>query len=319
MNAPVARGLLAGALLLCLTGCSAGLLRKAAAAQPRLEIDQVPYFPQRDHQCGPAALATILTAAGASTSADALTHEVYIAGRKGSLQAELLAAARRHERVAFVLEPTLPALLQELEQARPVLVLQNFGFESWPRWHYAVVVGYDRERDTFLLRSGRHQRQQLAARRFLATWRRAGNWGFVALRPGELPAAANPASFLNAVAALETLGSRDSASLAYQAAVSRWPEEPLAWFALGNNRLALGEDAAAEAAYREVLRIAPAQLPARNNLALLLARRGCVAAARAALEPARVAAGNGAFAAQIADSFHEIEARGITDAACSMH
>ena len=314
-----ARGLWPGVLLLSLAGCSTQLLKDGAAARPQVEISDAPYFSQRDYQCGPAALATILGASGADASADALVHEVYIAGRKGSLQAELLAATRRHDRVAFVLEPSLPALLQELEHGRPVLVLQNFGMSSLPLWHYSVVIGYDRERDTFLLRSGRHQRQQLAARRFLGTWRRGGNWGFIALRPGDLPADASALRFLDAAAALEALGNHTAASPAYEAAVARWPEETLAWFALANNRAALGQSAAAETAYREVLRIAPGQIPARNNLALLLAQRGCIADALAILEPARVAAADGPFAAEIADSRREIEARATVASACGVH
>lgn len=302
-----ARGLWAAWLPLGLAGCSTQLLTDAAAAQPHVEISDTPYFPQRQYQCGPAALATILNAAGDSTSADALAHEVYISGRKGSLQAELLASTRRHERMAYLLDPSLPAMLKELEQGRPVLVLQNFGLSALPLWHYAVVIGYERERDTFLLRSGHHPRQELAARRFLATWQRAGHWGFIALRPGALPANASAEKFLDAAAALEALGNHAAVTPAYEAAVGRWWSEPLAWFALANNRLSLGQSAAAESAYREVLRIAPAQIPASNNLALLLAQRGCVAEARSLLEPARLAAADGPLAAEIADSSHQVE------------
>jgi hypothetical protein len=57
-----------------------------------------------------------------------------------------------------------------------------------------------------------------------------------------------------------------------------------------------------------VLRLAPEDLPARNNLALLLARRGCPTVALALLEPARIAAANGTFAAEIADTRREIQA-----------
>ena len=306
-------------LLLALSGCSTQLLTDAAAAQPRVEISSTPFFPQTDHHCGPAALATVLGAAGVSASADELAHEVYIPGRKGSLQVELLAAARRHQRLAYVLEPSLPALLRELEHGKPVLVLQNFGIAPLPLWHYAVVIGYDRERDTFLLRSGRHELQQLAARRFLGTWGRADNWAFIALRPGELPADPGAVKYLDAAAALEALGNPAVVTPAYEAAVMHWPEEPLAWFALANNTLALGQGAAAEAAYREVLRLAPAQIPARNNLALLLAQRGCTREALAILEPARAAAGDGPLAAEVADSLRSIESQAPGASACAAH
>jgi tetratricopeptide (TPR) repeat protein len=305
------------ALLPGLTACSTRLLQNAEAARPRVEISRTPFFPQSDHQCGPAALATILTASGAETAPDALTSEIYVPGLKGSLQAELLTSARRHARVAYVVDPSLQGLLAELEHERPVLVLQNFGLRSWPLWHYAVVIGYDRERDTLLLRSGRNQRQQVAAARFFGTWGRAGYWGFIALRPGELPADGAASRFLEAVDSLDALGDHQAAISAYEAAVRQWPAEPLAWFALGNNRATLGQSEAAESAYREVLRLAPGHLPARNNLALLLARRGCRTAALAMLEPARVAAADDPYAAELADSQREIEAGEDRAANCS--
>jgi hypothetical protein len=312
-----ARGLWSLALLLAATGCSTRLLTQAGATQSRTEIAATPFFPQTDHHCGPAALATVLVASGSETNPEALAREVYIPGLEGSLQAELLTSARRHGRIAFVLEPTVAALLRELEQGTPVLVLQNFGAVSHPLWHYAVVIGYDRERDTFLLRSGGDQRQQLAARRFLGTWERADNWAFIGLRPGVLPADPGAPRYLEAAAALEALGEHARVAPAFEAAVRRWPGEPLAWFALANNQQALGQLAAAEDSYRKVLQIAPAQVAARNNLALLLAQRGCASEARATLEPARAAAAGGPLAAEIDDSLRTIEAHPQDTPACS--
>ena len=303
-----ARGLWSLALLLAATGCSTRLLTQAGATQSRVELASTPFFPQTDHHCGPAALATVLVASGSEASADALAHEVYIPGLEGSLQAELMTAARRHGRIAYGLEPSLPALLRELEQGTPVLVLQNFGTASLPLWHYAVVIGYDRERDLFLLRSGRDERVPLAARRFLGTWDRADNWAFIVLRPGVLPADRDAVRYLGAAAALEVLGNHAGVAPAYEAAVTAWPGESIAWFALANNQQALGQDAAAETAYREVLRLAPAQIPARNNLALLLAQHGCTAEALVVFEPARTAAaGDGPLAAELADTLRTIE------------
>ncbi|MBS0388403.1 MAG: PA2778 family cysteine peptidase, partial [Proteobacteria bacterium] len=199
MSARAARGLACCALLLAVGGCSTQLLRESGADQPAVARIDAPWFPQREHQCGPAALATLLNSTGVAATPDALAHEVYIPAMRGSVQAEMLAATRRHERIALPLEPALAALLQELEHGHAVLVLQNFGLASMPLWHYAVVVGYDRERDALLL-SGPHDRpKRLAARRFIGTWRRAGQWAFIALRPGELPASSKPAQYLDAV------------------------------------------------------------------------------------------------------------------------
>src|SRR5512138_2901500 len=70
-----------------------GLARKA-------ELAELPFFPQREYECGPAALAMILRDSGADVSVDDLVKEVYLPARHGSLQAEMLAAPRRHERVS---------------------------------------------------------------------------------------------------------------------------------------------------------------------------------------------------------------------------
>jgi hypothetical protein len=254
----------------------------------------------------------VLVAAGGATSAEALVPEVYLPGREGSLQVELLGSARRHDRLPYVIEPGPAALVAQLEDGRPVLVLQNFGSVRTPTWHYAVVIGYERDADRFLLRTGTTRRQPIAARRFLATWRRADAWGMVALRPGELPASASAGRYLEAASGLETAGRTAAAALSYAAATARWPQQPLGWFALANVRLAQGQLADAEAAYRRSLTLDPAQPAARNNLALLLARRGCLDAARAEIGRARAQAAGTPFAAEVAASEREITALGAT-------
>ena len=293
-----------------LAGC-AGLVPREAPVQgrsERVELADVPFFPQRRYQCGPAALATVLAYSGIDTSADALVPEVYLPARKGSLQVELLAASRRHARVGYVIEPTLAALVAELDAGHPVLVLQNLGAVHLPIWHYAVVIGYDSGREQFILRSGSTRRELLHAGRFAGTWRRGGRWGMLSLRPGEIPGGAQPARYLESVAALETAGQTAAARTSYEAAAARWPGEPLAWFALGNRRLADGGAREAESAFARALELAPGDVAARNNRALLLARRGCRAEALAEIALAAQRAEHGPLEREVADSRRTIEA-----------
>jgi tetratricopeptide (TPR) repeat protein len=303
-----ARIALAGLGTLALAGCSGLPLREAGAGAARVELADTPFFPQQQYQCGPAALASVLVAAGVATSAEALVPEVYLPARQGSLQAELLGAARRHDRLPYVIDPEPAALIAQLDDGRPVLVLQNFGSARSPAWHYAVVIGYERDAERFILRTGTTRRQQIAAARFLATWRRADSWGLVALRPGELPAGATAARYLEAASGLEAAGRTAVAASSYAAATARWPQQPLGWFGLANVRLAEGRFVDAEAAYREALALDPAQPAARNNFALLLARRGCVDAAQAEISRAHAAAAGTRFAAEVADTEQDIAA-----------
>ena len=128
-------------------------------------LEQVPFHPQELHQCGPAALATLLGASGLAADPLQLADQVYVPGRRGSFQAELIAATRRAGRVPWQVDGTLAALAAEVAAGRPVLVLQNLALPAWPRWHYAVVIGVDADRVT--LRSGKRRSLRMSRRAFL--------------------------------------------------------------------------------------------------------------------------------------------------------
>lgn len=252
---------------------------------PAVELTSVPFFPQTEFQCGPAALATVLAHGGAEVDADQLVNEVYAPGLRGSLQPELLGATRRHGFIPYVLEPETSALLAELAARRPVLVLQNLGVDRIPVWHYAVVVGIDG--DDVILRSGTEERRIERGPRFLRSWQRGSNWAFVALAPGELPATATAGAYVRALAGAEPLLEPAAADRGYRAALERWPTDELVLFAAAGRRHAGGDLNGATALYRQLLAAAPQHAAARNNLANVLAERGChteaLVEARAAL------------------------------------
>lgn len=265
-------------LVTSLAGCvtTAPLDAMAPADAPRrVELTATPFFPQDDHQCGPAALSTLLAAAGVDVQPDDLVAEVYLPGRQGSLQAELLAAARRRGRMAYTLAGTPDALLAELQAGRPVLVLQNLGIDAVPVWHYAVVVGYDADRDEVILRSGRERRQVTAWARFEGSWRRAGRWAVVLLEPGTLPARPDALVYLEGCAGLEAAGQSGAAERAYAAAAQRWPEEPLAHLGMGNAAYARDDFVAAVRSYRRGVDLDADHAALRNNLAQALLDAGC--------------------------------------------
>lgn len=268
----------------------------SASVPPVVELADTPFYPQRDYQCGPAALATVLGASGVKVTADELVDRVYLPGRRGSLQAELLAASRSFDRLPYALEPALPALLSEVAARHPVLVLQNLGLASVPIWHYAVIVGFDASTDRLILRSGTTRRLEMPARRFLATWQRGENWAIVVLDPQVLPASVERRRYLEAAAALEATRRYDAAARAYRTALARWPQDATALLGLGNVSYARGDLGGAEAAYRAVLDAEPQHAVARNNLAQTLLDGGDprraleeISAAQAALSDARLA------------------------------
>lgn len=299
------------ALASLLVGCAASppLQDGLPASAPRaIELDATPFFPQEDFQCGPAALATLLVASGIEVTPEALAPDVFIPGREGSLTLELIGATRRHGRVPYVLATTAEEMIAELEAGRPVLVLQNLGAGPLPVWHYAVLIGYDAERNLAVLRSGSEQRLEMKWQRFAGTWHRGGRFALTTLPPGVIPAHADPARYIEAAAGLEAAGQRQAASKAYDAAIARWPGEPLPWLGRGNLAYAGGDRAAAADAWLRVIELDPANVAARNNLAELLLDAGCLDESRRQVERASALAAGTTLEPAVADSRARIEA-----------
>lgn len=281
----LAGGVLCAALLL--GGCAAPpQLARLESAWPtgipaQAEITSVPFYPQEDYECGPATLAMVASAAGVSVRPEQLVEQVYVPARKGALQQEMLAAARRQGLLSYALAPQLESVLQEVAAGHPVIVFQNLSLPVYPVWHYAVVIGYDRQQGTVLLHSGRSERLEMGLDTFERTWARGGYWAMVALAPQQLPATAEPDRLVAAIAALERVWPQ-LAREAYGQALLRWPTHRPSLLGAGNAAYAAGQRAAAAAAFRHAAHVHPDFADAWYNLAQVLMEQGARREARAA-------------------------------------
>lgn len=250
-------------------------------------IEGVPFFPQNDYHCGPAALATVLSASGLSTVVpDDLVSKVYVPGRKGSFQVEMLAAARSHGRIPYLIEPRIEHLISEVQADNPVLVLQNLGVSWYEVWHYAVVVGYDLSSEKLVMHSGEKKRRMTRLGVFEQTWQRSDYWGVVLLKPGMLPRQADEQKYFLSVVDFARNNPAAEVVKAYQAGLDRWPSSKVLGFALANLHYDTGKLPEALVGYRQVLTTSPDFAPAYNNLAQLLSELGEHAEAIAMAEQA---------------------------------
>lgn len=268
LAAPALAGVFICALL---TGCATPQVAQLDARWPaRLpgvaQVAGVPFFPQEDFECGPAALAMAAGAAGMPVAPATLVPQVFLPGRQGSLQVEMLASTRRQGLLAYPLAPRVEALLTEVAAGTPVVVFQNLSFAFSPVWHYAVVIGYDRARNTVTLHSGVTERMEMSLFTFERTWERGGHWAMLALPPGRLPATAEPSVHTTAAAALERINPR-AAQLAYEVALQRWPGQRAAMLGLGNTAYAQKDLSRAATAYEATTAVHPDFADAWNNLA----------------------------------------------------
>jgi len=264
--------------LCTLAGCASESSLSLLVPEQPILLDDVPYYPQEEFHCGPASLAMLLGASGVSASPDELAPYVYLPERQGSLQVELIAASRRWKRIPYVISPSIASVVGELEAGRPVLVLQNLGLNILPVYHYSVVIGILPSGE-IVLRSGENEKLLVDLDKFTRSWEKAGSWGIVALKAGELPFQPEKTHYLRAVRDLELAGHLQEAELGYTAALSRWPGDRSALFILGNNQIALKEYKEAEGIFRELVLNDSGDIAALNNLAETLSLQGCPAIA----------------------------------------
>jgi len=270
---------LAGLAFIALTSCSTAkqsiqLYESPPDIPSNVELESAPFYPQRDYQCGPAALATVINFHKPETTPDSLVPQIYIPELKGTLQIEMLAASRRLNRLAIEQDGQLTSILKEVANGNPVLVMQNLGFEGYPYWHYAVVIGYDLDKRKIILRSGEIKRLVRPFSVFERTWQRSKFWSVIVVPAGVMPVTVNAESYSKAAIAFELTSAKQQSLLVYQKGVQRWPGNFLLQMGLGNISYALNEYSEAEKAFLTATKLKPQKAEAWNNLAYALIMQG---------------------------------------------
>jgi tetratricopeptide (TPR) repeat protein len=229
----------------------------------------------------------MLNSQGLQTDPEILKELVYIPGREGSLQVEMVAAARAHGMLVYPIAKELESLLTEVASGNPVLVMQNLRFGWWPQWHFAVVIGYDAGEQDLILHTDTRKREAIDLEVFSNTWGRADNWAVTILPPDRVPATAKPLRFLQSAHDLETTGRTTAAGIAYETAETTWPDQPAAPMARGNLAWQLGHRSEATGHFLRTVKRFPEFAEGWNNLAFALQASGC---ASTAAQAARCAA-----------------------------
>lgn len=273
--------------LLVITGCATSpqtqkLLTEPSSTFNSTELRDVPFYPQTQYQCGPAALATVMQYRGRDVLPDELVSQVYIPEKKGSLQVEMIAASRKQGLMPYPMAPKLSDLIDELEAGNPVLVMQNLGLDWYPVWHYAVVVGYDLAEQHLILRSAETKRWISDLSTFERTWQRSHYWALVMVEPDQLPASAEPAKWLKTAFELELVGQVKAAAQAYQAGLNQWPDSFETGLALTNLLYNQQNFSQADAVFESMVSQHGSNATLWNNWAYNLKAQSCLLQAKQA-------------------------------------
>jgi tetratricopeptide (TPR) repeat protein len=267
------------AALLMLGGCSSQNLLPPNSNYPSSKLD-VPFVAPRSELCASSSIEMLSLYWHSKTqflprlTREELESRTLLPQKGGTLQIELMAAARANGLLVYELDPSFEALFLELSASHPVIVLVNRSFSWVPLWHYAPVTGYDAQTQTILTHFGDEANETLSLSTFEAIWNRSQKWGIVLLAPGEIPASATPRKFLLCVYALEKQGMVREAVVSYEAALRHWPQHVETLFALGNAYYGLNEVAKAEETYKKIVSLDATNPLALNNLADILLHKG---------------------------------------------
>ncbi|MBN2869904.1 MAG: PA2778 family cysteine peptidase [Campylobacterales bacterium] len=251
----------------------------------------VPFTPPQNELCAATSLSSLSLYWQANLpftprlTNDDLERLTLIPAKHGTLQDELTAAARQNGFIAYPLPPSTDALLQELANGHPVILLLNRGIALYPLWHYSVITGYDPQSRSLLAHFADTPNEAIALRTVEKMWERSGYWGIVPLPPSRTAATATPKAALRAIWDVEHTVERNIAIAAYTTALERWSDDRDLLFALASALGAQGKRDHSESLYRRILERDPNHLFALNNLAWILYEKGEKESARAMLQP----------------------------------
>lgn len=136
------------------------------------QIQGVPFFRQETHQCGQAALASVMGYHKKPVDMKRLFQETYNDSLKGSLLADLENYAKG---LGFKTEAgrgTLQTIKDSILAEKPVIVLIDQGVWLAAKPHYIVVVGYDEK--GFIAHDGSQPWVLFRYRKFEKNWEKMG-------------------------------------------------------------------------------------------------------------------------------------------------
>lgn len=169
------------AFLLAQSGCgAAGFDAVRAGLDGRGHyIEGVPFAQQTEYDCGPAALASVLSFHGKAADLERITANVYLPKLRGTLPMDLERYARDEGFKTSSSAGSAAALKTAVRSNIPVICLLDLGFWFYRQPHFVTVIGFDDGNGLFIMHDGGTPNRTMGYEDFEKKWARAGKWMIV--------------------------------------------------------------------------------------------------------------------------------------------
>src|SRR3989337_1502941 len=146
---------------------------------PSSYIQDVPFYPGVEYQCGPSVIASVLNYLGYDIKPEDISKEIYLKNVRGTLNIDMASFARRFGDVTVKeFQGDLTLLKESLSLGYPLIVFVDLGIWSIRKGHYMLVVGYDDSRKEVIVYSGAEKDKVIGYKEFMRIWKRGGYWTF---------------------------------------------------------------------------------------------------------------------------------------------
>ncbi len=241
-------------------------------------IKNVPFYPQQQFFCGPTTLSQTLNFYGHSTTPEDIAPNLFIPEREGSLQLEMISAARYYGLLPYSTNSDLQTLFALIDDNVPVIVFQNVATSWFPMWHYALVIGYDQIEQKVILHTGETQAHEMSYELFERVWQRGNYWILALLGPEQTYPYLDSFIYTQSAHDMITVGLTEPALKHLSNATKTWPQKWLSYFLLGNHYLNLSDEAAKW--FSRGFEHASDNPEYLNNYGYALVQEGCITTAK---------------------------------------
>ena len=199
-----------------LAGCAGSVAPEVKRLPERVELSGT-FYRGQNYQSGPQVLASLLSRQGIVITPGLLEKPLRVPGAEAQLQENMQNLAREYGMVVYPLDSNLPALLTQVAAGYPVMLRFTEGSTLWSEPRYAILAGYNRQKQTVLLRAGMNRRELMSFDSFESAFKDAGGWAILIQKPNQIPANVDQQRWLQAASDLARAGQERAAVRAKEA------------------------------------------------------------------------------------------------------